>query len=460
MRTLPMLLAAAILAAPAGAQSFSETVAWSEQMLAQARTEVAAQRQALIDARAPKVEELTRRQAAVQALRGERDTLTTRTAGARQAAERAAAAARADEQTLASTFNRLQRVRSVFEEKMHIVERPDFRAQLLALEQSAAGAAVPELAAMEIQFDLAMAALERLGRQLGGRQTHGTVFSGGLSASGTVLQAGPYAWFFPEQAGAPAGLVREGPGLQPMLAYYDRTDGEALRAIAAGGAGVVPLDPTLKQAFILAEARVGLWAHIVSGGLWMIPIFAFGLVSLGVAVLKLMQLRGLEAPTAPQVDALAAVARAGGSRDEFDSRLGPVTPALRPVFAEGYTYRSAEESVREAAMHQEFIAFRSRLERRLSLISLTAAIAPLLGLLGTVTGMIKTFQLISLYGTGDAKAFSAGISEALVTTEYGLIVAIPALLLHALLSRRTRRLALQTAALIDTFNKSLPAASA
>ncbi len=63
-----------------------------------------------------------------------------------------------------------------------------------------------------------------------------------------------------------------------------------------------------------------------------------------------------------------------------------------------------------------------------------AAVSPLLGLLGTVTGMISTFDVITEFGTGNPKLLSGGISEALVTTELGLIVAIPALLLGHLLS--------------------------
>ena len=74
----------------------------------------------------------------------------------------------------------------------------------------------------------------------------------------------------------------------------------------------------------------------------------------------------------------------------------------------------------------------------LPLIQVTAATAPLLGLLGTVTGMIKTFRLITVFGTGDAKSLSTGISEALITTEFGLIVAIPAIILGAILSRKAK----------------------
>jgi len=78
------------------------------------------------------------------------------------------------------------------------------------------------------------------------------------------------------------------------------------------------------------------------------------------------------------------------------------------------------------------------LEKGLPMIKLLAAVAPLLGLLGTVTGMIATFQSISLFGTGDPKLMASGISQALVTTMLGLCVAIPLLFLHSLVASRSR----------------------
>ena len=80
------------------------------------------------------------------------------------------------------------------------------------------------------------------------------------------------------------------------------------------------------------------------------------------------------------------------------------------------------------------------LERNLSLLKLLAGVAPLLGLLGTVTGMILTFQAITLFGTGDPKLMAGGISQALITTVLGLVVAIPLLLLHAAAATRSREI--------------------
>jgi len=81
------------------------------------------------------------------------------------------------------------------------------------------------------------------------------------------------------------------------------------------------------------------------------------------------------------------------------------------------------------------------LERGLSWVKLLAAMAPLLGLLGTVTGMIATFQAITLFGTGDPAMMASGISQALMTTVLGLVTAVPLLLAHLLLQGRSRHLA-------------------
>lgn len=80
------------------------------------------------------------------------------------------------------------------------------------------------------------------------------------------------------------------------------------------------------------------------------------------------------------------------------------------------------------------------IERQLTLLKIISAVAPLLGLLGTVTGMIVTFQAITIFGAGDPKAMAGGISGALVTTVLGLIVAIPMVLLHTVVSGKAKEI--------------------
>lgn len=94
----------------------------------------------------------------------------------------------------------------------------------------------------------------------------------------------------------------------------------------------------------------------------------------------------------------------------------------------------------ELKMGEAILKESPKIQSGLSLLKIIAMVAPLLGLLGTVTGMIIVFQAITIYGAGDPKAMAGGISSALVTTVLGLIVAIPTLLLHTLLSGKAKKL--------------------
>jgi len=82
----------------------------------------------------------------------------------------------------------------------------------------------------------------------------------------------------------------------------------------------------------------------------------------------------------------------------------------------------------------------NEVDRFIGTILVLASAAPLMGLLGTVSGMITTFNVISVFGTGNARAMAAGISEALITTQAGLVVAVPGLILGALLYRRAEQM--------------------
>nr|WP_320114098.1 MotA/TolQ/ExbB proton channel family protein [uncultured Desulfuromonas sp.] len=109
---------------------------------------------------------------------------------------------------------------------------------------------------------------------------------------------------------------------------------------------------------------------------------------------------------------------------------------LPRVLRAALPYRALNREDLENALQEAILGEIPRLERFLSTLAVLASIAPLLGLLGTVTGMINTFQVITFHGTGDPRLMSSGISEALVTTMLGLAVAIPIMLCHSLLSRR------------------------
>ncbi|MBU1567793.1 MAG: MotA/TolQ/ExbB proton channel family protein [Proteobacteria bacterium] len=103
--------------------------------------------------------------------------------------------------------------------------------------------------------------------------------------------------------------------------------------------------------------------------------------------------------------------------------------------------RSGDSRVDCYILDETVLTLNRSLTDRLAVIGVLAAVAPLLGLLGTVTGMITTFDVLAIFGTGNAKAMAGGISEALITTQTGLLVAIPGLYMKGFLDRRARNLA-------------------
>ncbi len=108
--------------------------------------------------------------------------------------------------------------------------------------------------------------------------------------------------------------------------------------------------------------------------------------------------------------------------------------------------RSGDDRMDCHILDETVMCLNRSLFSNLSVIGVLAAIAPLLGLLGTVTGMISTFDVLAVFGTGNAKAMAGGISEALITTQTGLLVAIPGLYMKGFLDRRVRNLSKRIAA--------------
>ncbi len=111
------------------------------------------------------------------------------------------------------------------------------------------------------------------------------------------------------------------------------------------------------------------------------------------------------------------------------------------LVAEYLEHRSGDRTIDRFILDERVAHINRRLKAYLAVIGVLAAIAPLLGLLGTVTGMIAAFDVLAIFGTGNAKALAGSISEALITTQTGLLVAIPGLYMKGFLDRRADNLA-------------------
>jgi biopolymer transport protein ExbB len=263
-------------------------------------------------------------------------------------------------------------------------------------------------------------------------QPERVVLPDGALVDGDVLTVGPVAWFRraePQQS----GLIRREANLTRVSLLFSGSVEGGIEALHRSSQGVVTFDPTLSRALLLAEDDETLWQHLQRGGIWVIPIVLFALFASAAAVAKAVWLYRLP----PLVPALAervqaALASGAALQPIIDQVRGPQAELLR-IALEKQTREQRDDRLYAALLEQ-----RNRLERWLGAIAMTASVAPLLGLLGTVSGMITTFKAMTLFGAGDPRVVSGGIAEALITTELGLVVAIPALLAHALMSRKVK----------------------
>lgn len=185
-----------------------------------------------------------------------------------------------------------------------------------------------------------------------------------------------------------------------------------------------PVDPTRGTLLALLVQTPDTRERIEQGGLVGYVILALGALAALIAIERFIGL-GL---TSRRVER-----QLRGDEARADNPLGRIIgvyAASPDVDAETLGLKLDEAILREVP----------KVQRGLGALAILAGVAPLLGLLGTVTGMIKTFQVITLYGAGDPRLMSAGISEALVTTVLGLVVAIPIVMVHSFLTARSNRI--------------------
>tara|TARA_R110002167_G_scaffold361999_1_gene580809 strand:+ start:7256 stop:8602 length:1347 start_codon:yes stop_codon:yes gene_type:complete len=247
-----------------------------------------------------------------------------------------------------------------------------------------------------------------------------------------VLQLGPVIWFLQidEQQ---AGLLSQE---KSVLLYFDEPQRQQLQALRESGQGNVVFDPTLGTASKLEQQQESPWQHLLRGGVWVIPIIAFGVFALIIGLLKTIQLQRLP-KLYPMLAEKVELVLAGDNATEQLQKLRPQLRGAQQSLL-GITLSTEYGEKRDDKLLAFLLEYRQKLQANLGAIAITASISPLLGLLGTVSGMIETFNMMSLFGAGDPAVVSGGISKALITTELGLVVAIPALIIHALLNRFIR----------------------
>ncbi len=262
-----------------------------------------------------------------------------------------------------------------------------------------------------------------LGKVIGlnGQVTEVSLYRAGGFFLGFQDSTGPC--FVLPQAGRP-GLSIKAPG----------SLGRQIHAWLDDGSVNLPLDITGGTAIRAAEQKKDIGSWIEAGGVLLYPILISGVVGAVFSLLKamhlLMQQRLGQRKKQQLLDQVKTL-------DQLQSMLSKIKrcPAAR-VMEASLSFQGRSIDCLDSIVEEKIMVEQGKQERFLSIIGVLASIAPLLGLLGTVTGMIGTFQAITIFGTGDPRMMSTGISEALVTTQAGLGIAIPLLLAHHFLKRR------------------------
>lgn len=302
------------------------------------------------------------------------------------------------------------------------------------LENAATG--VPVAAAVESVEFLA----ERVERAVGGTTVAGqSLFSDGSEvAKGTFIFAGPETFFRAEKDGR-AGTVRMREN-SPYPVTYALPEWNAADAAALveGKVGRIAADAAGGKALRLRETRGTPWEHVEKGGVVAYAILIVGLAALVLVLQKLRDLSRMAIEGTAATQAFLGHVAVGARRDA-EALLPELKSSTRELYACGLRHAREPKSLLEERLEAVLLGQRLRLERRLPLLAVIATAAPLMGLLGTVVGMVKTFALITVFGTGNAGKLSSGISEVLVATELGLAVAIPTLVIHGFLSHRIHK---------------------
>lgn len=247
--------------------------------------------------------------------------------------------------------------------------------------------------------------------------------AGGNKVNKEVVRVGPFALVsdgkFLEYNGVTgnvAELIR-----QPADRF-----GSSAAALQASNGELVEfgIDPTGGSILGLLVQAPTLKERVEQGGLVGYIILAVGAVGLLLALERLVSLTFIRTKVNKQLKS-----------DTFSDNN-----PLGRVMKVKDKYPEADTEAMELHLTEAILSEVPKLGRNLTIIKIISVVAPLMGLLGTVTGMINTFQAITLFGTGDPKLMAGGISQALVTTVLGLVVAIPMTLLYAMLNTRSKNI--------------------
>jgi len=435
----PLALALVATGSLAGAQGFDAAQSKIDQRLEQSLRELAAIRDEIAAGKIPLSKQVSRLEDRVLDLREKKERLLelrdSRTIDLTDLRKQVDSLEEQEDFVNA----RLSEFVREFEGRLHISELARYEEVTAAAKLAEQNANLDEDGKRDKQLQVVRTALERLREQLGGQVFEGEALGpDGVLTRGRFVALGP-TFYFASEDGSVSGLAENqlnaaDPVVVPLPGRVDA----GIAGLAQEGQGRLPFDATLGKALKKEKARKTLGQYVEDGGAVGYVILALAAAALLLTLFKLYEIVGFRVAEPEEVDGVLHEIGRGDTEGAF-RRAEEVPGVAGEMLATGVQHAGEKREVLEEMIFDRVLRVRPKLERFLPFLAITAAAAPLLGLLGTVTGMIETFQLITIFGTGDAKSLSSGISEALVTTAMGLCVAIPTLIFHGALSRMARR---------------------
>ncbi len=265
----------------------------------------------------------------------------------------------------------------------------------------------------------------------------------GLETTGRIFQVGKFTTVY--RTDRETGFLTWSPEGRHLFALSElppRHIARALQKYLAGESDDMPLDLSGGAALRQLTHKAGLVEQVRAGGPIVWPILLIGLAALVLVVYKIVFMNRMHGNTDRIMGEVHRLVAAGdwAACEQVVAADKGRSGAVARVIGAGLAARDEDRETLESVLQEAILHELPTVQHGIAMLAVLGAVAPLLGLLGTVTGMIDTFRVITLFGTSDPKLMSGGISEALITTEIGLAVAIPIMLCHTYLSRRSDHL--------------------
>lgn len=327
-----------------------------------------------------------------------------------------------------ASFNKYARE---FKNQLHLAEFQTFDSKISNIQSDIESAGEDLSLSIQKSIPLIEMGIDRLLDVAGGK-----IFDGNAQSADSTLVEGKFAvigpvGYFSSKDGSSQGMTSFASGEVKIPSLLDVNDKEIQKLIETGSAEVT-VDGSLGKAFQMEKSKKGFGEYLKGGGIVGYVIVGLGVFALLVGVFKLIEIYSFHIPRRRKLNEILD-AKLSNDHEKAMSLASAVPGLSGKLVVVGMKYFDKKRRVLEDALFEQFTAVPSRLERFLPFLSLVAASAPMLGLLGTVLGIMKTFALMSEGGSTNIKFISGGISEALITTFMGLAVAIPILLVHGLL---------------------------